>query len=133
MAFTLQIKEKSIFRKKKLDFQKVIEESELRYGSNNDFYVLKDEEINNDTAILYNPDKIGRGIFFNGSRAKENLYEISYNIPTTRAEINDFIRLAEVITKQLGKVEMYCVEEERNFTVDELKENFERFVDFSTE
>ena len=44
--------------------------------------------------------------------------------------IHDFIRLAEVITKQLGKVEMYCVEEERNFTVDELKENFERFVDF---
>ncbi|WP_235900831.1 hypothetical protein [Inconstantimicrobium porci] len=46
--------------------------------------------------------------------------------------IHDFIRLAEVITKQLGKVEMYCVEEERNFTVDELKENFERFVDFIT-
>lgn len=111
----------------------MIDKCGLRYGSDNDFYVLEDGKIESDTAILYNPHKIGRGILFDGSKAKENLYEIRYNIPTTRTEIEDFIKVAGEIAEQLGKVEMYCTEEERTFTVDELIENIERFVSFSNE
>ena len=85
----------------------------------------------NGTAVFYHPEHIGRGIFFDGSRAREGYYEISYNIPTTRAEITDFARLAGEIEKRLGKAEMYCVEEERAFTSRELEQGIEDFVAFS--
>ncbi len=45
----------------------------------------KYRKIKNNTAILYNPDRIGRGIHFDGRKAQEGFYVVSYNIPTTRA------------------------------------------------
>ena len=36
------------------------------------------------------------------SRAREGYYEISYNIPTTKAEIMDFTRLAGERERRLG-------------------------------
>lgn len=53
---------------------------------------------------------IGRGIFFDGSKAGEGYYEINYNIFTTKAETTDFTRLAGEMERRLGRVEMYCVE-----------------------
>ena len=51
---------------------------------------------------------------------------LSYNIPTTASEINDFINLVQEIQKQLKKIELYCVEEEKNYTVSELINNREQ-------
>lgn len=65
------------------------------------------------TAISYNPERIGRGIFFDGAKGSEGFYTVSYNIPTTRAEIADFTRLVREIERRLGKAEMYCPEEGR--------------------
>lgn len=47
-----------------------------------EFYILE-EGAADDTVILYNPKRIGRGIFFDGRKMKEGRVEISYNIPTT--------------------------------------------------
>lgn len=74
-----------------------------------------------------------RGIFFDGSKGEEGYYELSYNIPTTEAEITDFARLAGEIERRLGKAEMYCVEEERSFTGRELEEWIGNFAAFSRE
>lgn len=143
MAFTLQIKwdaahsAKSGFLKKKpskdssLDIPSLAKACGFRYGSDDGFYILREGEQNNGTAIFYHPDRIGRGIFVDGRKLGEGLLEISYNIPTTKAEIADFAGLAKEIERRLGKVKMYCVEEERYFTGEELEEGIDAFAAFS--
>ena len=133
MAFTLQIKQNKLFGKTKLDISVLAHSCGFMYGSDNDFFILQEGQENNKTAIFYNPDRIGRGIFFDGTKGENGFYEISYNIPTTRGEILDFVRLVKEIERCLGKVEMYCVEEERTFTTEELEENIDKFLDFSLE
>ncbi len=150
MAFTLQIKwdaarsEKRGFLKKKrsengtkhsasgtLDILSLAKACGFRYGSDDEFYILREGEQNNATAVFYHPDRIGRGIFVDGHKAEEGFLEISYNIPTTRAEIAGFAELAKEIERRLGEVEMYCVEEERYFTGKELEEGVDAFAEFS--
>lgn len=131
MAFTLQIKQKKLFGKTVLDLPSLANACGLCYGSNNDFYILQEGEQDRGTAVLYNPNRIGRGIFYNGSKADDGYYEVSYNIPTTRAEIADFARLVSEMERRLGKVEMYCVEEERTFTSGELEQGIGQFAAFS--
>ncbi len=127
MAFTLKITPKGLF-KKKLDFEKLVNSCGMAYGHMNDFYIL-DDELKSDTAIIYNPNHIGRGISFDGSNPNE--LGLRYNIPTTETEINDFIRLAKQIEHFFGKVRMYCVEEEREYTCKMLEENKSSMVRFS--
>jgi len=131
MAFTLQIRQKKLFGKTVLDIPSLARACGLCYGSNNEFYILQENEQKNRTAVLYNPAHIGRGIYFDGSKAREGYYEISYNIPTTRSEITDFARLAGEIERRLGRADMYCVEEERAFTGRELEQGIEDFAAFS--
>lgn len=133
MAFTLHIKRKGFLNNRKIDFGQILSNCKLKYGSDNDFYVLKEEEMRGETAILYNPDRIGRGIFFDGSRMEQGRVVVSYNIPSTETEIYDFINLVKEIERQYGKVEMYCEEEEQNYTVEELMQNRNRMVQFSLE
>lgn len=133
MAFTLQIRQKKVFGKTALDIPSLARACGLSYGSNNDFYILQENEQVRGTAVFYNPERIGRGIFFDGSKAGEGYYELSYNIPTTGAEITDFARLAGEIERRLGRAEMYCVEEERSFTGRELEQWIGNFAAFSRE
>lgn len=131
MAFTLEIKQKKLFGKTALDIPSLAQACGFRYGSNNDFHILQEGQENQGTAIFYNPGRIGRGIFFNGSKGGEGSYTVSYNIPTTRAEIADFTRLVQEIERRLGKAEMYCPEEGRLFTCRELEQGIDNFARFS--
>ena len=133
MAFTLQIKQKKLFGKTKLDILTLARVCGFVYGSDDDFHILQKGQTDNETAVFYNPERIGRGIFFDGTNSAGGFYEISYNIPTTRGEITDFVRLVKEVERRLGKVEMYCVEEERTFTTAELEQNIDNFVNFSLE
>lgn len=127
MAFTLKITPKGLF-KKKLDFEKLVNSCGMAYGHMNEFYVL-DDGMENSAAVIYNPKRIGRGISFDGSNPNE--LGLRYNIPTTETEISDFIRLAKQIEHFFGKVRMYCVEEEREYTCKMLEENKSSMVRFS--
>ena len=136
MAFTLQIKSKGMFARKKLNFQELLSRCRLAYGVSNAFYVL--EEISSSAAadfagaaILYRPARIGRGIYFDAAKAAEGYVEVSYNIPTTEAEITDFLAIVEELNRQYQKTEMYCVEEERTYTLEELLANKDRMAAFS--
>lgn len=131
MAFTLEIKQKKLIGKTVLNISSLAGACGFRYGSDNDFHILQEGQENQGTAIFYNPNRIGRGIFFDGSKGGEGFYTVSYNIPTTRAEIVDFTRLVQEIDRRLGKVEMYCPEEGRLFTSGELVQSIDRFVKFS--
>lgn len=130
MAFTLKIKGKSLFGNKNIDFSTLVKSCGLEYGHDNDFYMLE-EGMENGIAILYNPKRMGRGIFLDGREMANGKVEISYNIPTTKSEIEDFINVVKELERQLKKVEMYCVEEERSYTVPQLEENKDRMIEFS--
>ena len=131
MAFTLEIKQKKLFGKTGIDIPTLAEACGLRYGSDNEFHILMGEQESQGTAIFYNPNRVGRGIFFDGSKGGEGLYTVKYNIPTTKAEITDFTRLVQEIERRLGKAEMYCPEEGRLFTCKELEQGIDRFARFS--
>lgn len=133
MAFTLHIKSKGLFKSKKIDFIAILTNCGFKFGSLNEFYVLKEEKSEKDTAILYNPKRIGRGIFFDASKASEGEITISYNIPTTAAEIRDFVSLAKEIESQLKKASFYCEEEKKEYTIKSLEENIDNMIAFSLE
>ena len=103
MAFTLQIRKKGFFGNKNVDLKLILKNCGLKYGSSNEFYILQEDVINQNTAVLYNPTRIGRGIFFDGSKAAEGEITLSYNIPTTVAEIVDFVRIVKEVERQLKK------------------------------
>lgn len=131
MAFTLKIRAKSLFGPKKTDIGALLKSCGMKHGSANGFFILEEGKSNEGTAILYNPRRIGRGIFLDFSENDKGCLSLSYNIPTTASEIHDFISLVQEIEKQLKKVELYCVEEEKHYTVSELRENQERMTAFS--
>lgn len=131
MAFTLQIRKKGFFGNKNIDLKLILKNCNLKYGSSNEFYILQEDVINQNTAVLYNPTRIGRGIFFDGSKAAEGEISLSYNIPTTVAEIVDFVRIVKEVERQLKKVALYCVEEEREYTTQTLEDNIPNMTQFS--
>lgn len=131
MAFTLKITPKGLFGPRKINVETLLKDCGMQYGSDNEFHILEEGKIVQDTAILYNPRRMGRGIFINLHENEKGSLTLSYNIPTTASEIDDFINLAQAIVKQVKKAELYCVEEERNFTVSELQDNRENMIEFS--
>ncbi len=133
MAFTLRIQQKVLFRKKEIDIKQIIGQLKFQFGSDNDFYILEDRKINQNTCIIYNPKRIGRGIYCDIQKVKEGEVTIRYNIPSTPSEINDFLLLVNEIQNQFGKVKMYCEEEAREYTYQQLVEAKERMVQFSIE
>lgn len=133
MAFTLQVhiqQKKLRFKKPQFNMQELLIKCGLQYGSTNEFYILE-EEIKGDTAILYNPNRIGRGVFCDMGQISSGMIEMSYNIPTTKAEIDDFLAIVLEVKRQLIDIELYCVEEERHLTVEELLANRDNMVSFS--
>lgn len=131
MAFTLRVEKKGLFGNSSFDAAKMVKNCGLCFGSYNDYYVLDEEEKRGETFVFYNPERIGRGIFFDGSNLQKGIAVIRYNIPTTPAEIQDFIRLAEEIVHCFGKASLYCEEEKRFYTIKQLKESYENMAAFS--
>lgn len=131
MAFTLKIKAKALLASKKTDIDALLMSCGMAYGNTNEFYILEEGKGSQGTAVLYNPAKLGRGIFIDFSENEKGSLTLSYNIPTTASEIDDFINLVQGIEKQLKKVDLYCVEEEKNYTVPELINNREHMIAFS--
>lgn len=134
MAFTLKIKSKGIFnRVKKLDLERLIKNCGMNYGSCNEFYVLQENKIVDGTVILYNPNRIGRGIFLDMEGISKGEITISYNIPTTSAEIRDFVRIVKEIDRQFVKSTFYCEEEKIDYTIETLEANIDRMIAFSVD
>lgn len=132
MAFTLKINSKGILKKvKSINLKDILTNCSLKYGSDNEFYILNEEEMKKNTCILYNPSKIGRGIFFDANRILEGEVTISINMPTTRTEIRDFINVAKEIERQFKKASFYCEEDEKEYTIKDLLDSEAEIVDFS--
>jgi len=132
MPFTLKIQSKTLFGNKKVDFKQLLINCGLRFGHDNEFYIIENGMVDN-TAILYNPKRIGRGIFFDGREMQEGKVLISYNIPTTETEINDFINVVIELKKQLKKISIVCEETKQEYTLNQLIDSKEEMVRFSLE
>lgn len=130
VAIELKISAKGYLCKKKLDFQALLKRCKLNYGSYNSFYVL-DEDNGGSVGLLYNPSRLARGIFFDGTLMDEGQVSISFNLPTTLTEINDFIRVATEVKVQYRNVELIC--DGLETTIEELIENRDNFLDYSLE
>ena len=74
--------------------------------------------------ILYNPNRLG---------ISKGEITISYNIPTTSAEIRDFVRIVKEIDRQFVKSTFYCEEEEIDYTIETLEANIDRMIAFSVD
>lgn len=134
MAFTLKIESKGLlWKKRSINMNKLLNNCKLKYGSSNEFYILEENKMNQGTAVLYNPDRIGRGIFFDASKISDGQITISYNIPTTKAEIHDFIQVSKEIESQFKKASFSCEEENKDYTIMSLEENEEAMVAYSLE
>ena len=53
MAFTLKIKAKALLGNKKIDIGKLLKNCNMCYGSSNEFYILEEKKVNQNTVILY--------------------------------------------------------------------------------
>ncbi len=132
MAFSIKIKGKNTFFKKakKVDIAEVIKSLGFMAGSYNDAYVLQIGEMKENTCILYNPKCIGRGIHLDLRKfAQDNEIAISYNIPTTKTEINDFFNLAREIIDRFSNAELY--NDDESYTIDSFFSQKESMVAFS--
>ena len=134
MAFTLKIQSKGLFNKAKaIDFGTLLRECKLQHGSYNDFYVMDMGKSNNGTAILYNPARIGRGIFFDARNVGKGEITVNYNIPTTAAEIKDFVNVVKEVERQFGKASFHCEEENKDYTTASLESAIPQMIEFSTQ
>ena len=134
MAFSVTVKSKK--SQCKLNLVKILENCKLHFGSYNDFYILEEGEMNDDTMILYNPEKIGRGIFLNFKEIGNGELTLGCSLPTTSAEIEDFFNIMHEIKSQCENIEIYFEDEKQdedkffdltntilNVSLDSLKEN----------
>ncbi|MFI3308051.1 MAG: hypothetical protein R3Y21_05735, partial [Mycoplasmatota bacterium] len=73
MSYQITIKAKNIFRKK-IDFNHLVNKLELDYGAYDNFSILVNKKFYNENqTILFNPKKIGLGIFFDGLKMNKGI------------------------------------------------------------
>ncbi|SDJ65667.1 protein of unknown function [Lachnospiraceae bacterium G41] len=132
MAFTLVIQRKGLFSKaKSIDFATLLNNCKLSYGSYNDFYTMDEGKTKSGTAILFNPNRIGRGIFFDSRNINKGEIKVEYNTPTTTAEIEDFVKVAKEVERQFGKASFHFEDENKYFSSSELEKMIPQMSEFS--
>ncbi|MBP5493728.1 MAG: DUF4299 family protein [Lachnospiraceae bacterium] len=132
MAFTLVIQSKGLFSKaKSIDFATLLNNCKLSYGSYNDFYTMDEGKTKSGTAILFNPNRIGRGIFFDSRNINKGEIKVEYNTPTTTAEIEDFVKVAKEVERQFGKASFHFEDENKYFSSSELEKMIPQMSEFS--
>ncbi len=67
MPFSLKITRKGFFTKRTIDIGEMLENCKFKFGTYNDLYVLDEGKHQNNSCILYNPQHIGRGNYFDGN------------------------------------------------------------------
>lgn len=128
MAVDLVIRASGIFAKHELDLQALLRNTKLNFGSYTPFFVLN--ELNDgEIGLLYNPVRMGRGIYFDGSKMHEGEVKMSFNLPSTPTEISDFIRIVSEIKLQYRSIELFS--ENVTMSMDEFVDGRENYLAYS--
>lgn len=109
MAFDITISAKKTLLKKtpRLNVEDILKNCNLNFGSYDDYYVLEEEKMYDNTMILYNPQKFARGIFMNLNKSASGKVTLSINLPTTPSEIDDLFNVINEIINQYVNVSLY--------------------------
>ena len=112
MSIKVILKQKGL-TKRKITIQEIASLLDLSYGTINEHYCLDEEQIGNNT-ILYNKNRLARGI----NVSIEN-YDVllTLNLPTSHSEIDLFYRLIERICEYLQK--QYFIKNDELYTVND--------------
>ncbi|MBO4617511.1 MAG: hypothetical protein J5717_09150 [Lachnospiraceae bacterium] len=89
MAFSLTIQSKGLFKAKSINFDELIRNCGLSYGSSDAFFVLNEGEKQGETAVLYNPKRIGRGIWYDATPFDASTLRVP---PITKEEFETFVK-----------------------------------------
>ena len=109
MAFDITISAKKTLLKKtpRLNVEDILKNCNLKFGSYDDYYILQEDKMYNNTMILYNPQKFARGIFMDLNKFVSGKVSLSINLPTTPSEIDDLFNVINEIINQYVNVNLY--------------------------
>ena len=109
MAFDITISaKKTLFKKTpRLNVEDILKNCNLKFGSYDDYYILQEDKMYNNTMILYNPQKFARGIFMDLNKFVSGKVSLSINLPTTPSEIDDLFNVINEIINQYVNVNLY--------------------------
>lgn len=132
MAFTLEIKSKGLFgRVRELNLEELYQNCGLQGGTVNEFYILEPDRVDPNYVMIYNPKRFGRGIALDMKQIRSGIVRLTYNIPTTRTEIADYINVVKEIVRQFKKASMYSINDEAEYSLDLLEEVRNEMTAFS--
>ncbi|MFI3329748.1 MAG: hypothetical protein R3Y05_04605 [bacterium] len=111
MSIQIIIRNKDLF-KKKIDFNQMISSLKLDYGAYDDFSVLEHKKFyQTNQCILFNPKRIGLGIFFDGNKMNKGFITIVLQTFSTLNEIECLYDIVKYISEHYKKMDMYVNEE----------------------
>ncbi len=128
MAVDLTIKAKGVLCKETLDLLSLLKRCRLEFGCYSPYFVLEDKHPNN-VGLLYNPKRMGRGIYFDGSKKDQGIVKLSFNLPTTPTEIDDIFRVVTEVKLQYRNVVL--ISEDASLSVEEFVARKQRFLQYS--
>ncbi|MFI3253027.1 MAG: hypothetical protein R3Y63_01605 [Eubacteriales bacterium] len=128
MAVDLIIRAKGVLCKEDLDLVDLLRRCRLGFGSYSPYFVLEDKHPNN-VGLLYNPKRLGRGIYFDGSKKDQGMVKLSFNLPTTPTEIDDVLRVVAEVKVQYRNVEL--ISDDLTLSVEEFVNRKQRFLQYS--
>lgn len=128
MAVDLIIEATGLLCQKELDLQTLLRKTRMNFGSYDPFFMLNDTPPS-EVGLLYNPQRLARGIYFDGKEMNEGKVVMSFNLPTTPSEIDDVIRLATEIKVQYRNVDLTC--EGVTVNIDDFVQNRDHYLEYS--
>lgn len=132
MGLTVITKQRKLFHKRNVDVEGLISKFRFRYGTLNAFNILEEGVVKDSSVTVYNPSAIARGIYISWKNmASEGEVEIGINIPTSVREIMDFLSIVYEVSKQLDGPYFYCIENEVNYTFEQLYAEKDKIIRFS--
>lgn len=128
VAVDIQINADGFLSQKKLDFLTFLMNTKLEFGTYNPYFVLEEDNTSL-VGLLYNPNRMGRGIYFDGSKMEEGQVMMSINLPTTAQEVDDFMSAVGEIRRQYRDVSLVC--EKKTVTYGDFLQSREQYLEYS--
>ncbi len=128
MAVDIIISADGFLSQKNLDFLTLLKNTALDFGSYNPYFVLEEDNTTL-VGLLYNPNRMGRGIYFDGTKMDQGQVIMSINLPTSPQEIDDFMSAVGEIRRQYRDVSLVC--QKIAVTYDEFLQSKEQYLEYS--
>ena len=113
MEITLNVKQKSLFNKKKILIDDIIALSSLEYGSFNENHIIK-RGITDKETLFYNPDNIARGFIVSVEKNTDISFRLA--LPACPQDINDCFTLIKESCTFLNNDTYYLNGSKKNIT-----------------